>query len=200
MGASRTLALLVALGTTACAGSPPPVECPPTPVVAVVADPVATAEDAAAIGAVLDNWHLAAAEGDEARYFAHFTPDAVFLGTDQTERWTVDEFRAYASPHFADGHGWTMRASRRAIVVEGDHAWFDEDLESEGLGPVRGSGVLRRTLEGWAIAHYVLSFTIPNERVRDLRSMLAQAAAPAGDESPAAETDDEGEPTGDRDD
>ncbi len=70
-----------------------------------------------------------------------------------------------------------MTPVRREIVVKESHAYFDEDLESEGLGPVRGSGVLHRTPEGWAIAHYVLSFTIPNERVSDLKALLESPPA-----------------------
>ena len=43
-----------------------------------------------AIAMVLDDWHAAAAAADEDRYFAHFAPDAIFLGTDASERWTRD--------------------------------------------------------------------------------------------------------------
>lgn len=188
MGRASLFALLV-LG--ACARPAPPPACP-EPVVAVVDDdPVPTAEDAEAIATLLDDWHQAASVGDAERYFSYFTPDAVFLGTDETERWTVDEFREYATPHFEDGHGWTMGASRREIVVRENHAYFDEDLTSEGLGPVRGSGVLHRTPEGWAIAHYVLSFTIPNDRVNELKALLESPPAEGGEEADGQETDPE---------
>ena len=42
------------------------------------------AQEEKAVAAVLDDWHAAAAVADEARYFAHFAPDSVFLGTDAT--------------------------------------------------------------------------------------------------------------------
>lgn len=45
-----------------------------------------------AINAVLDDFHDAAAKADGDRYFKHFAPRAIFLGTDATERWSVDEF------------------------------------------------------------------------------------------------------------
>lgn len=154
---------------TACAASAPPPECPNAAV-----EGATVGGDDAAIGEVLDDWHAAAADADEERYFAHFTDDAVFVGTDATERWGVDEFREYSHPHFARGTAWTMRPTRRAIILRGALAWFDEDLQSEGLGPVRGSGVLRQVEGQWRIAHYVLSFTIPNERVRALQQMLAE--------------------------
>jgi len=132
------------------------------------------------IAAVLDDWHAAAAEADEARYFGHFTEDGVFLGTDATERWDVPAFRAYAHPHFENGRAWTFRSARREVVVEGHLAWFDEDLETENLGPARGSGVLRYDGERWRIAHYNLTITIPNERFARVREALEseEPAAP----------------------
>lgn len=124
------------------------------------------------IDAVLDGWHAAAAASDEEAYFALMTPDAIFLGTDATERWTREELRAYAHPHFAARNGWVMRSVRRDVYAQGDVAWFDEDLDTENLGPARGSGVLRRTPDGWRIAHYNLALTIPNDRFRAVRDAL----------------------------
>ena len=133
-----------------------------------------------AIDSVLDDWHDAAADADEERYFGHFTDDAVFLGTDATERWDTAAFRAYAHPHFARGRAWSFRATRRAVIVRGDVAWFDEDLHTENLGPARGSGVLVRGGDGaWRIAHYNLTITVPNERFAEVRDLLASEPAPA---------------------
>lgn len=128
-----------------------------------------------AVGVVLDDWHDAAARADEERYFAHLTEDAVFLGTDATERWTKAEFQEYAHPHFARGSAWTFRSARRVVTVDprGRLAWFDEDLDTENLGPARGSGVLRREPDGaWRIAQYNLAITIPNERFGEVRALL----------------------------
>jgi ketosteroid isomerase-like protein len=145
------------------------------------ASPPPTAEAVPAIERVLDDWHDAASRADEARYFGHFTPDAIFLGTDATERWTVPEFRRYAHPHFAVGRAWSFRAARRDVVVDpgGRIAWFDEDLATEGLGPARGSGVLLRGEDGrWRIAQYNLAITIPNERFPAVRDLLAAPPEP----------------------
>lgn len=139
----------------------------------------ATADDEHAVAAVLDDWHAAAATSDEERYFGHFTADGVFLGTDATERWDVAAFRAYAHGPFSEGRGWSMRATRRAIRIEGDFAWFDEDLETVNLGPARGSGVLRREAGVWRIAHYNLTITVPNERFDGVRALLAEPASAA---------------------
>ncbi len=126
------------------------------------------------IAKVLDAFHDAAARADEAAYFDQFAPEGVFLGTDATERWDVAAFRAYAHPHFAKGKAWTFKATRRAIAVSSDArvAWFDEDLASAHLGPVRGSGVLLRATNGWKIAQYNLSVPIPNEKFKDVKAVI----------------------------
>ena len=73
----------------------------------------------------IDDFHLAASEANESRYFSHFAAEGVFLGTDAHERWTVDEFRAYAHPHFAKGKAWSMRSVRRTfgMAESGTTAW-----------------------------------------------------------------------------
>jgi hypothetical protein len=125
------------------------------------------------VASALDDFHDAAARADEERYFAHFAPGGVFVGTDATERWDVTAFRAYAHPHFARGKAWSFRAARRNVSVRGDLAWFDEDLETQNLGPARGSGVLSLHDGRWLIEQYVLSITVPNARFRAVRELLA---------------------------
>lgn len=132
--------------------------------------PPAAARDEIALE--LDDLHDAAARADEERYFGHFAPGGVFLGTDATERWDVAAFRAYAHPHFASGKAWSFRGVRRRIAARGDVAWFEEDLETQNLGPARGSGVLARSGRRWLIEQYVLSIPIPNDRFREVRELL----------------------------
>ena len=133
------------------------------------------------IAAVLDAWHLAAAKAQEDAYFGHLSEDSIFLGTDATERWDKKAFRAYAHPHFAKGKAWKFRSVRREIVIaaEGGSAWFDEDLETERLGPARGSGALVRTKDGWRIAHYNLTIPIPNDRFDAVKKIIAEGPPPA---------------------
>ena len=127
-----------------------------------------------AIAGVLDAWHSAAAAADEEKYFSYFAPDAVFLGTDPTERWTRDEFRAWAHPYFAKGKAWSFKATSRWITFAPDHtvAWFDEALDTPNLGPCRGSGVLVATTNGWKIAQYNLSIPIPNALTDDVKKRI----------------------------
>ena len=120
------------------------------------------------IAAVLDRLNAASSAADGATYFSLFTPDARFIGTDATERWSLAEFRAYAQPFFAQGRGWTYTPHARVITVAPIEcrciAWFDEELDNATYGQTRGSGVLRLTPDGWKIEQYVLSFAVPNEK------------------------------------
>jgi len=124
----------------------------------------------AAVRKVLDDFHAAASEADEPRYFGHFTCDAVFLGTDAGERWSVTEFREYAHPHFASGKGWTYVPHERHVAFskDGATAWFDETLASEKYGNVRGTGVLERIDGRWKIAQYSMTFLVPNETASEV--------------------------------
>jgi hypothetical protein len=128
----------------------------------------APAPEEAAIAAVLDRLNAASTAADGPAYFALFTPDARFIGTDATERWSLPEFRAFAEPYFARGRGWTYTPHGRVITVAPIPcrciAWFDEELDNAGYGQTRGSGVLRLTDDGWKIEQYVLSFAVPNDR------------------------------------
>lgn len=129
------------------------------------------------VAAVVDDWHAAAAAADEERYFGHLTDDAVFLGTDATERWTKAEFRVWAHPHFAKGKAWSFASVRRSVSFspDGSVAWFDEDLATPNLGPARGSGVLVRRGDAWKIAQYNLSVPIPNGVFDDVKKIIAGA-------------------------
>ena len=130
-----------------------------------VADGMAEAD---AIKAVLDDWHAAAGAADGARYFGHMTEDSVFLGTDATERWPLADFRAFCEPYFEKGVGWTYVPKKRHVFVNGDVAWFDEQLWNDKYGDCRGTGALRRVGGTWKIAHYSLTLLVPNERAPDV--------------------------------
>src|SRR5262245_57648611 len=156
-------ALLLSLAAATC--EPP---SPPT-----------TAKEA--IASVLDSFHDAAAHADEDRYFGHLADDAVFLGTDATERWDKAAFRAYAHPHFAKGKAWSFRSIRREITIDpsGVIAWFDEDLDTPNMGPARGSGVLVKRSSLWKISQYNLAITVPNDRFPAVKRAAAGEAPPA---------------------
>lgn len=123
----------------------------------------------AEVAAVLDALEAASSTADAPAYWALFTPDARFVGTDATEHWTLAQFRAFADPIFArGGSAWSFPATERTITIAPIEcrciAWFEEKLDSAHYGETRGSGVMRLTDDGWKIEQYVLSFAIPNNR------------------------------------
>ncbi|MEZ4463828.1 MAG: nuclear transport factor 2 family protein [bacterium] len=131
----------------------------------------------------LDAFHAAAARADEAAYFGLFDPDGVFVGTDATEVWSVEAFRAYAHPFFAKGKAWTMvpdAAGRRIrLAADGKTAWFYEPLAHEKYGALRGSGALVRGPDGgFRVAQYILSFAVPNDRADAVIQAVSLPAAP----------------------
>jgi ketosteroid isomerase-like protein len=122
-----------------------------------------TAENQKQIAAMLDSFHIAAAQADFDRYFDFFTEDAVFIGTDATEHWDKKAFKAFAKPYFDKGKAWNFKALNRHIYLapSGEMAWFDELLNTQ-MKICRGSGVLVRVSGNWKVQQYVLSTTIPN--------------------------------------
>ena len=131
--------------------------------------------DAVFVDDVLNNWHIAASMGDFQGYFDAMNDDSVFLGTDASERWTKDEFMGYAREPFSDGNGWTYIPSDRFIAFDDDHdtAWVDEIMTNEKYGTLRGTAVLRRIGDDWKIAHYSLTFLVPNEKAPEVVEVIA---------------------------
>ncbi len=115
-----------------------------------------------AINSLIDGLHKDAAAARFENYFERYTDDAVFLGTDKTERWTIDQFKAYARPVFDTGRGWSYTVIERHVEGDSDLRWFDEILFNEKLGHCRGTGVVKKTQTGWRVAHYSLTLLIPN--------------------------------------
>lgn len=144
---------------------------------AACANRAGSASDAAAIDAVLDNWHQAAANADFETYFSFFKNDSsIFMGTDANERWTIAEFKPWSKPYFDRGRAWNFKPFNRFVSFsdDGKTAWFDEELDTPNLGTSRGSGVLQLTDSGWKIAHYNLTVPIPNEIVDSVVNQIEE--------------------------
>ena len=126
----------------------------------------------AAINHTLDQLHDAASKADGDRYFKLFADDAIYIGTDAAERWTIAQFRSYAEPYFAKGTGWTYKPRSRHVVVADIPchcvAWFDELLDSQSYGTSRGTGVLTLKNGSWKIEQYALTFPIPNDLAKGM--------------------------------
>lgn len=136
------------------------------------------ASDVPRIENVLDDFHAAASEADGERYFSHLAESGVFLGTDATERWTKDQFRAFAEPYFAQGRGWTYLPRERHVTLsaDGQTAWFDEILDSASYGTCRGSGALQKHDGRWQIEQYNLSIPMPNDLAKEFVARIREHA------------------------
>ena len=123
----------------------------------------------------LEAWHNAAAEANYDAYFSLMSSDGVFIGTDASENWQNEAFRAFAKPYFDNGKAWSFSTLERNIYVGEyqDLAWFDELLDTQ-MGICRGSGVLEKDSLDWKIKHYVLSIAIPNENVPEVTALKAE--------------------------
>lgn len=133
------------------------------------------------LGAFLDAWHEAASRADADVYLGSIADDGVFLGTDPSERWDKAAFSAYVLPYFEAGRGWTYLPSNRHAAMEGELAWFDETLENQKYGQLRGTGVARWRGGSWELLQYDLHFTIPNEAGGAVVLLLERLASGEGD-------------------
>jgi hypothetical protein len=97
-----------------------------------------------------------------------FTSDALFVGTDDTEQWTLGQLERAL---LESTEGWTMRHTEEGFTIRAvgdriDMGTFYEVVVHEKLGTMRGSGTIIKDEDGkWKIAQYVLSFSVPNEVV-----------------------------------
>jgi len=147
---------------------------------------VATSSEVDEIGIVLDDFHDAAAHGDKDRYLGHLSEDAVFMGTDEWERWPKNpDFIDYVDGRFENGRGWKYKSVERKIRVSesADVAWFDEVVFSETNGRFRGTGVLTMRNGGWKISHYAMSFLILNENWNEVIELTRKTKDQAEDSS-----------------
>jgi len=127
---------------------------------------IAQGDERKAVNELINTWHKAASEADFETYFGILADDGVFIGTDASENWQNDDFRAFSKPYFDRGKAWSFTTIERNIYINesANFAWFDELLDTR-MEICRGSGVLSKEDGKWRIKHYVLSITIPNEDV-----------------------------------
>ena len=126
------------------------------------------------INSMLDSFNRAAAKADFSTYFSFYTEDAIFTGTDATERWDKPAFMQWAKPIFERGRAWNFTALERHIYFDktGNVGWFDELLNTE-MKICRGSGVLIKEGNNWKLKQYILSTTIPNDKLDEVIKIKA---------------------------
>jgi len=142
----------------------------------------APADVRAGVARTLDALHASAAKADGETYFSLWAQDAVFIGTDASERWTIDQFRAAFGPYFAQGKGFTYAPRERHVDLVpapcGCVAMFDEILDSAKYGVTRDSGVAVRGEDGtWRLVQYHLTLPMPNDLAVKLTGEIKAHAA-----------------------
>lgn len=126
------------------------------------------------INVLLDSFNVAAARADYQTYFNFYADNAIFTGTDATERWNKKEFMVWAKPFFDKGKAWNFTSLQRHIYFDKtvSIAWFDELLNTQ-MKICRGSGVLVKQGNNWKIEQYILSATVPNSIMDTVTKMKA---------------------------
>jgi ketosteroid isomerase-like protein len=134
--------------------------------------------DETEVSQVLNALHEKASSADFNGYFDLYSTDAVFIGTDAHEVWSIDDFKAYAKPHFDKGTGWTYLPRDRHIYFSPNAqvAWFDELLDNKKLGETRGTGVLIKTDGTWKVSQYHLAIPIPNNLASSVALQIKKQA------------------------
>jgi hypothetical protein len=126
------------------------------------------------VNAFVDGWHDDAANTRMA-YFDKIAKDGVYIGTDRSELWTRDQFKAWSKKYFDAKSAWTFKATRRNVYASADQSliWFDELLDTKNMGAAMASGVMRKTKNSFEIVHYQLSLAVPNEVVDQVTGIIA---------------------------
>lgn len=139
-----------------------------------VANAATDAELTKQVNAFVDGWHDDAANTRMA-YFDKIAKDGVYIGTDRSELWTRDEFKAWSKKYFDAKSAWTFKATRRNVYASADKSmiWFDELLDTKNMGHAMASGVIRKTKTGFEIVHYQLSLAVPNEVIDQVTGIIA---------------------------
>ena len=124
------------------------------------------------VAVFLDTRHDDAAHANLS-YFDKMAQDGVYIGTDKSERWARDDFKAWAKPYFDRKKAWEFHAFNRHIAYTEDRSliWFDEQLHTQ-MGICQASGVIRNTKDGFKIEHYQLSLTVPNDLVDHIQKEI----------------------------
>ncbi len=127
------------------------------------------------INSMLDSFNRAAGKADFKAYFDFYTDDAIFTGTDATERWDKAAFMAWAKPIFDKGRAWDFTSIERHIYFDttGNLAWFDELLNTQ-MKLCKGSGVLVKQGADWKVKQYILSLIVPNDQLDSVVKMKSK--------------------------
>lgn len=125
------------------------------------------------INQFINQWHKNAKEANFKEYLNALSDDGYYIGTDSSEKWTKNEFGKFAKPYFDKKETWNFKTISRNIFISKNKkiAWFNELLDTE-MGVCRGSGVLVYENSRWKIKQFVLSLTIPNHKMNEVKTII----------------------------
>ncbi len=125
------------------------------------------------IDSLMNGWHIAAAKADADAFFGLMTADAIYIGTDATERWLRDELKEWSKEYFQKETAWDFTPLSRNIEIGsgGQVAWFDELLDT-WMGTCRSTGIMAKKDGQWLITYYHLSVAIPNEKIQEFIMLM----------------------------
>jgi hypothetical protein len=139
------------------------------------------------INAFIDEWHDDAANARLA-YFDKIAPNGIYIGTDKTEVWNREQFKAWAKRFFDRKSAWSFKSIKRNVYMSADKKfiWFDELLDTQ-MGACQASGVMRKTDKGFEIEHYQLSIAVPNPVADKVTKLVKEyEAKPPAETKPVA--------------
>lgn len=124
----------------------------------------------------INKWHKAAAVGDSAGFFGLMTEDALYLGTDEVERWTRTTMGKDLGKYFKGKKAWNFIPYNRIYTSMGNKnsILFDECLQT-WMGPCKSTGVLTKVKGEWKISYYNLNVAVSNDVVKDYIKLLPEA-------------------------
>ena len=133
------------------------------------------------VNTFIDNWHKAATEANSKIFFGSMSTNSIYIGTDASERWTMEEFRSFAQPYFDRGKAWNFVPFDRSIQHYENTIWFSELLHT-WMGVCRGSGIIINEKGSLKIAQYHLSVTVPNDIIQDFIDLVENSSKVTSDE------------------
>ena len=126
-------------------------------------------------GCNLSSVEPVAAIGDSVGFFSRMTEDALYLGTDETERWTRTTMGKDLGKFFNGKKAWHFIAYNRIYTALDDKntILFDESLKT-WMGPCKSTGMLRKVKGKWLISYYNLNVAVSNAVVKDYLKLLKE--------------------------
>ena len=138
-------------------------------------DCVSSDKEIMVIDSLVNGWHQAAAIADEKVFFGLMDEEAIYIGTDATERWSRDELKEWSKAYFQKESAWDFKPLSRNTKIgpSSQMAWFDELLDT-WMGTCRSTGIMSKKDGNWKMIYYHLSVAVPNEKMDAFKKLVGE--------------------------